>query len=313
MCAVRDAVRRLADRESNVLVIGETGTGKELVARALHESGIRSHKPFVAVNCAAIPAESMEAELFGHVSESFPGAPRDRIGVFRKACAGTLFLDEIEGLGLRLRCKVLRALEERTITPVGGSPVGVEARIILTMQREPARHAENAGHGGHYFSNLDADTIRLPALRERLADIVPLAEHFLSNAGSGKRLTADAAATLIRHRWPGNVRELENTMDRATIIVRGPVIDSSDLVMHERRKPSNPEFVAWPDEDLPTAVQRLEDLLIRRALGKCDGNRAEAARILNINRQQLYTKMKRLGISGLGARRSDLPIHGPRG
>jgi DNA-binding NtrC family response regulator len=294
--AVQKAIGRLADSEATVLITGETGTGKELVARAIHDHGQRARFPFVAVNCAAIPSELMETELFGHVKGAFSGAVRDRMGAFREAQGGTLFLDEIGDMDPAMQAKILRALQERTVTPVGGTTSAVDARIIAATHRDLAQRITEGRFREDLFYRLNVVPIHLPALRERLADVVPLAEYFLAKSGSGKRLTASAAAALIRYSWPGNVRELKNAMDRLDVTVHSNVIDAGDLSSIEHSASNAARTLDWPDEDLPSATLRLEELLIRRALARCGGNRAEAARILNIHRQMLYTKMKRLGI-----------------
>jgi two-component system NtrC family response regulator len=294
--AVQKAIGRLADSEATVLITGETGTGKELVARAIHDHGHRARLPFVAVNCAAIPTELMETELFGHVKGAFSGAVRDRLGAFREARGGTLFLDEIGDMDPSMQAKILRALQERTVTPVGGTTSPVDARIIAATHRDLLMRIAEGSFREDLFYRLNVVPIHLPALRDRLADIVPLAEYFLGRAGSGKRLTAAAAAILVRYAWPGNVRELKNAMDRIDVTVHGSLIDAADLSALEHSTPSDARPIDWPDEDLPNAILRLEELLIRRALARCGGNRTEAARLLNIHRQMLYTKMKRLGI-----------------
>jgi DNA-binding NtrC family response regulator len=296
MRTVQKAIGRLADTDSTVLITGETGTGKELVARALHDHGARAKQPFIAVNCAAIPADLMETELFGHVKGAFSGAVRDRVGAFREANGGTLFLDEIGDMDPTMQAKILRALQERVVTPVGGVAIDINARIIAATHRDLRKRVAEGTFREDLFYRLNVVPIHLPPLRERLADIVPLAEHFLASAGSGKHLTSAAAAVLVRYAWPGNVRELKNVMERLTVSVSKPEIDACDAVSTCSVTPEHAAGADWPDEDLPTATLRLEGLLIRRALERCGGNRAEAARLLNIHRQLLYTKMKRLGI-----------------
>jgi DNA-binding NtrC family response regulator len=295
MRTVQKTIGMLADSVATVLITGETGTGKELVARAIHEHGHRSSKPFVPVNCAAIPAELMESELFGHVRGAFTGAVSDRTGAFRQAEQGTLFLDEIGDMDTAMQAKILRALQERIVTPVGGKPAPVNVRVIAATHRDLRQRVGDGSFREDLFYRLNVVPIHLPALRERIADIVPLAEHFLSRA-SGKRLAADAAARLIRHTWPGNVRELKNAMERSAVLVRGDTINAVDLGFIDEMRPVAYELGAWPDEDLPSAVARLEEMLIRRALARSSGNRAEAARALGIHRQLLYTKMKRYGL-----------------
>jgi DNA-binding NtrC family response regulator len=293
---VQKTIGVLADSIATVLVTGETGTGKELVARAIHEHGHRAGKPFVAVNCAAIPAELMESELFGHVRGAFTGATGDRKGAFREAEHGTLFLDEIGDMDIGMQAKILRALEERVVTPVGGRPDPIDVRVIAATHRDLKQRVGEGHFREDLFYRLHVVPIHLPALRERIADIVPLAEHFLDRAGGGKRLSAEAASRLIRNTWPGNVRELKNAMERASVLVRGEVITVSDLGFIADTQATATTFLDWPDEDLPSAVAHFEKILIGRALARSCGNRAEAARLLGIHRQLLYTKIKRYGL-----------------
>jgi DNA-binding NtrC family response regulator len=306
MRRVQKTIGLAADSETTVLILGETGTGKELVARALHEHGCRKRRPLIAVNCAAIPSELMESELFGHVRGSFTGAITDRAGAFREAADGTLFLDEIGDMPPAMQAKILRALQERLVTPVGGKPCGIEARVIAATHHHLPTLVASGGFREDLFYRLYVVPITLPPLRDRPTDILPLAEHFLALAarhGMRKRLTAAAAARLQQHSWPGNVRELRNIIERAHVLVRGDVIDDADLDMtlgdHHHEAPARP----LTDGDMPTAVARLEAAMIRKALDACGGNRAEAARRLNIHRQLLYTKIERYGI----AVRSEIP------
>jgi DNA-binding NtrC family response regulator len=296
MRRVQKTIGLAADSDTTVLILGETGTGKELVARALHEHGRRKHKPFVAVNCAAIPADLLESELFGHMKGAFTGAAADRTGAFREADGGTLFLDEIGDMPPTMQAKILRALQERIVTPVGGKPVPVDARVVAATHRDlPSLVAQGAFRGDLYY-RLNVVPIVLPPLRERRTDITPLAKHFLNAArthGDTKQLSAAAATLLLEHSWPGNVRELRNVIECACVLVRGEVIDAGDLDMMLTAANSIPH----DGLDLPTAVARLEEAMIRKTLAACDGNRAEAARRLNIHRQLLYTKMQRFGLT----------------
>jgi DNA-binding NtrC family response regulator len=295
MREVQKTIGMLADSNATVLITGETGTGKELAARAIHEHGHRSGKPFVAVNCAAIPTDLMESELFGHVRGAFTGASGDRAGAFQQAQGGTLFLDEIGDMDLSLQAKILRALQERVVTPVGGKSIPVDVRVIAATHRDLRESVSRGIFREDLFYRLHVVPLHLPALRERASDIVPLAEHFLQQ-GSSKRLTVEATALLIRHMWPGNVRELKNAIERTAVLARGDAITAADLEFIEEPNPSESNLRAWPDEDLPTAVAHLEEMLIRRAMLKCAGNRAEAARVLGIHRQLLYSKLKRYGL-----------------
>jgi DNA-binding NtrC family response regulator len=302
MRTVQKTIGVVADNDATVLITGETGTGKELVARAIHEHGARSAKPFVPVNCAAIPAELLESELFGHMRGAFTGATVDRPGAFRQAEDGTLFLDEIGDMDTAMQAKILRALQEKIITPVGGKPAHVDVRVIAATHRDLRRSVTEGKFREDLFYRLYVVPIHLPPLRERIADIVPLAEYFLGRAG-GKSLSAEAAARLVAHRWPGNVRELRNTMERVAVLGRGQVIGNDDLDFIDLA--NMPAAMAdWPDEDLPSATARLEELLIRRALARSAGNRAEAARLLGIHRPLLYAKMKRYGLE-LSEHRTD--------
>ncbi|PQV50715.1 sigma-54 dependent transcriptional regulator [Paraburkholderia sp. BL21I4N1] len=298
MRTVQKTIGVLADSDATVLITGETGTGKEVVARAIHEHGLRHDRPFVAVNCAAIPVDLLESELFGHARGAFTGATADRDGAFRQAAHGTLFLDEIGDMDMAMQAKILRALQERVVVPVGGKPVPVDVRVIAATHRDLQRSVRDGSFREDLFYRLHVVPIHLPPLSARIADIVPLAEYFLTRVAAGKRLSADAAALLIRFAWPGNVRELKNAMERAAVMVRGEYIHATDLTfLQDARSPqdSTLEF-DWPDEDLPSALARLEEMLIRRALRHSGNNRTDAARRLNVNRQLLYAKLKRYGI-----------------
>jgi DNA-binding NtrC family response regulator len=295
MRRVQKTIGLAADSDSAVLILGETGTGKELVARALHEHGRRKHKPFVAVNCAAIPADLLESELFGHMKGAFTGASADRLGAFREADGGSLFLDEIGDMPPAMQAKILRALQERIVTPVGGKPVSIDARVIAATHRDLPDLVRRGAFREDLYYRLNVVPIVLAPLRERRADIVPLAEHFLAadRRGEPKHLTAAAAARLLEHSWPGNVRELRNVIARARLMAPGAVIDTGDLDVTHAAAAS----ISQDDLDLPTAVANLEEAMIRDTLAACGGNRAEAARSLNINRQLLYTKMQRYGLA----------------
>ncbi|WGD56036.1 sigma-54 dependent transcriptional regulator [Bradyrhizobium sp. CB1650] len=298
MRRVQKAIGLAADSDAIVLIRGETGTGKELVARALHIYGKRKDGPFVAVNCAAIPEDLLESELFGHMKGSFTGATADRAGAFRDAADGTLFLDEIGDMPLAMQAKILRALQEQVVTPVGGKPVRTTARVIAATHRDLAKLVAANEFREDLYYRLNVVPIAIPPLRERAADIVPLAEHFLARvaapSGRHKRLNAAAIEKLQQHGWPGNVRELRNVIERAYILTRADVIGPGDIDTSRAEVHSANSLL---DADLPAAVAQLEKTMILRALEACDGNRTEAARRLGINRQLLYTKMQRYGIA----------------
>ncbi|MFC0406802.1 sigma-54-dependent transcriptional regulator [Roseomonas elaeocarpi] len=245
MRGVQKTIGLLTDSDATVLITGETGTGKEVVAQAIHRHGRRAGKPFVAVNCAAIPAELLESLLFGHVRGAFTGATADRPGAFREADGGTLFLDEIGDMPPAMQAKLLRALQERQVTPLGG-PMGgaravpVDVRVLAATHRDLAAAVREGRFREDLFYRLGVVPLHLPPLRERLADIVPLWEHFLalatakapagpSGSRTPPRLSPGAAARLVAHPWPGNVRELRNAADRVAALLRRPVVEAADL------------------------------------------------------------------------------------
>ncbi|KNY06655.1 ATPase AAA [Achromobacter piechaudii] len=307
--AMRDVFKRIgmaARSDATVLVLGETGTGKELVARALHRNSARAAKPFVAVNCAAIPAELMESELFGHVKGAYTGATSDRAGRFREAEGGTLFLDEIGDMPLSTQAKILRVLQEREITPVGGARVvPVNVRIVAATHRNlPAAVAAGTFRADLWY-RLQVVPIALPPLRERPGDVLALAEHFLRRIGDGvaRRLTTAAAQRLLAHSWPGNVRELRNAMERAAVLCHGVAIEPEHIGLHMQDAARGVGELAPDvatglalDGTLAEAVAALEHTMIRRALDAAQGNRAEAARRLGLSRQQLYRKLAEHGL-----------------
>ena len=298
MREVQKLIGVAASSDATVLVLGETGTGKELVARAIHRHSERARRPFVAVNCAAIPAELLESELFGHVRGAFTGAVQARTGRFREADGGTLFLDEIGDMTPPMQAKMLRALQDRAITPVGGSAAQhVDVRVIAATHRDLTVLVREQKFREDLFYRLNVLRIELPPLRERGPDILLLAEHFLQRAlpESPKKLSAAAAKALLEHEWPGNVREMENLMRSLSLTVRGPVMDRGDLrfEIDATRADSMDELLTL---DLPTATARLEKMLLQKALRETGNNRAEAARHLGIRRQLLYAKLKEHGL-----------------
>ncbi|WFF82635.1 sigma-54-dependent transcriptional regulator [Delftia tsuruhatensis] len=297
--AMRQVFKRIglaADSDATVLVLGETGTGKELVARALHRNSARAERPFVAVNCAAIPADLMESELFGHVKGAFTGAVSDRAGRFREAQGGTLFLDEVGDMPLPTQAKILRALQEREITPVGASrALPVNVRIIAATHRDLPDAVRQGRFREDLWYRLQVVPVHLPPLRERLGDVLLLAEHFLRQGGgaSPKRLGSDAARLLLAHDWPGNVRELRNAMERAALLCPGPVIGPEHIGLQPAA--ANGPAIDW-NGPLAPAVAQLEREMVTRALAATMGNRAEAARRLGLSRQQLYRKLAEFGL-----------------
>jgi DNA-binding NtrC family response regulator len=282
MQAVFERVRAVAASDASVLLIGESGTGKELVAHAIHQGSARRDGPLVAVNCTAIPDALLESELFGHEKGAFTGAVRRRRGLFAEANGGILFLDEVGDLPMPLQGKLLRAIQDKAVRPVGGSEeIQLDLRMITATHRDlPALVTEGRFREDLYY-RLAVIPIRLPTLRERTEDIPLLAGHFLQRAAAavGKSLEGfddDAAAWLLRHSWPGNVRELENAIERAATLARGPLVTAADL----RTELPSPGPTGGR---LRPTLAELEDQYIRRVLDETRGDKRAAARILGLS------------------------------
>ncbi|MEX3968428.1 sigma-54-dependent transcriptional regulator [Paraburkholderia sp. EG286B] len=304
MRAVQKQLGRAATSDATVLITGETGTGKEVAAHVLHQASSRRDGPFIAVNCAAIPHDLLESELFGHGKGAFTGAATDRAGRIVEADGGTLFLDEIGDMPPAMQAKLLRVLQERSVNPLGTNrSVPVDLRVIAATHRDLDAMVAAGGFREDLMYRLNIIPLHLPPLRERLADILPLAEHFLGlaarSAGRPMHLSAGAQRRLVEHLWLGNVRELKNAMERVCSLAPGPAVTEDDLAF--LRGASVPSGQALPPEfaDLPLgeAVERVERVMIARALALANGNRADAARRLGISRQSLYTKMASLGLT----------------
>lgn len=291
---------RVAPSEATVLVTGESGTGKELLARGIHFSSGRAEGPFIAVNCAAIPENLIESELFGHMKGSFTGAVRDKEGKFELADGGTIFLDEIGDLRIDLQAKILRALQERTVDRVGGvKQVDLDVRVIAATNRDLERDVREGNFREDLYYRLSVVILHMPPLRERKDDIPLLAEHFLkkfSPKGSDIPLAPDALAILSSYGWPGNVRELENVMERASILKRGDTITTADLPEKLSRRTAGAAAILLnlPDEGL--SLEELEKDLIHKALDKHKGNQTRAAEYLRITRPTLIYRMEKYGL-----------------
>jgi two-component system, NtrC family, nitrogen regulation response regulator NtrX len=309
MGRLRELIARVAATDARVLISGESGTGKELVATAIHLSSARRDRPFVRVNCAAIPRDLVESEMFGHERGAFTGATERRIGRFELAHTGTLFLDEVGDLGPEAQAKLLRAIEAKEIERLGGGkPVRVDVRIIAATNKDLPRATADGTFREDLLFRLNVIPIVLPPLRERPDDIPALVEHFtaLHRARTGRPVaswTTEAVALLARYRWPGNVRELANIVERLAILHAGCAIDGPavrSVLPIARDTP--PDAASLPD---PAALERplsdtlddYERTLITRALSTAGGNVAEAARRLKTDRPNLYRRMRRLGIA----------------
>jgi DNA-binding NtrC family response regulator len=290
---------RVAPSDATVLVTGESGTGKELLARGIHYSSGRSEGPFVAVNCAAIPENLIESELFGHVKGAFTGAVRDREGKFELADGGTIFLDEVGDLRVDLQAKILRALQERTVDRVGGvKPIDLDVRVVAATNKDLEREVREGNFREDLYYRLSVVTLQMPPLRDRKDDIPLLAEHFLRKFSPGPtvRLAPDALALLTAYGWPGNVRELENVMERASILKRGDTITRDDLPDKLNRKATGASEVLLNLPESGLSLEELEKDLIMKALEKHKGNQTRAAEYLRITRPTLIYRMEKYGL-----------------
>jgi nitrogen regulation protein NR(I) len=312
MRAIYEMIDKVADTPSTVLITGESGTGKELIAAALHERSQRAPRPFIKINCAAIPRELMESELFGHEKGAFTGAVSSKPGRFELADGGTLFLDEIADIPIEMQVKLLRALQEGEIERVGGlTTQTVDVRLVAATNRDLQQQVEQGRFREDLYYRLAVVPIRLPPLRERAEDIPLLVEHFIAkyNARLDRQIRgiqAEALELLKSHHWPGNIRELENAIERCILFSDGPEIGPADLP--EELLPVTAGAVEAPglegEQSLKAIVKRktaeLEKDLIVAALAETAGNVTQAARRLKISRKSLQNKMKEFGLRESG-------------
>lgn len=306
MLALYDLMDRVKDTPVSVLITGESGTGKELVARALHEDGARGDGPFRSINCGAIPENLIESELFGARKGAFTGATRDTEGLFRSAEGGTLFLDEVGEMPLATQVKVLRALQERTVRPVGDTQeVAVDVRVVAATNRTLPDEVAAGRFREDLYYRLNVVTLSLPPLRERLGDLPLLVEHFLKRYGrefgrAGVRLHDDAMRALAAHDWPGNVRELENAIQRGVALARGEVITVDALPPELGAASAGPAglpFSVGPEGiALEDALEDYERLLLEGALAAAGGTKTEAAKLLGISFRSLRYRLQKLGL-----------------
>jgi DNA-binding NtrC family response regulator len=300
MLNVFKEIGRVARTNSTVLITGESGTGKELVAKSIHQHSDRAQGPFIVVNCAALPENLIESELFGYEKGAFTGALQRKPGKFESAQGGTIFLDEIGELPVTTQPKLLRVLQEHTFERVGGSQsVEVDFRVIAATNRDLEDEATSGRFRSDLYFRLSVVPIHLPSLRDRRSDILQLAEHFLKSYSDQHGLrstgfTEDAILKLQRYSFPGNVRELEHLVERAVLRASGRAV-TADLLAIEETSPTEKKKEGELEDllDLPfrESIQTWERLLIERALKKADGNKAEAARLLGIHRRLLYEKL----------------------
>jgi DNA-binding NtrC family response regulator len=299
-------MRKVADNRSSVLITGESGTGKEVVARTLHFAGSRKDRPFIPINCTAIPEGLLESELFGHVRGAFTGAHATKRGLFEEANGGTLFLDEIGDMGPGLQSKLLRVLQDREIRPVGGNhTVKVDVRIIAATNKDLEKEMEAGHFRRDLFYRLNVIPIHIPPLRERPEDIRPLAEALLAkHAGEDKprRLSPAALDRLMTCPWEGNARELENVIERSLALSEGDVIEVDDLPLggEGRAAETSGSSLLRGAVDRRLTLHELGDLYIEEILKQTGGNKVRAARILGINRRTLYRRGERARQRGAG-------------
>jgi two-component system nitrogen regulation response regulator NtrX len=304
MQQLREQVAMAAPTNGRVLIYGENGTGKELVARSIHALSRRRTNTFVEVNCAAIPEELIESELFGHVRGAFTGAVADRRGKFEAADGGTLFLDEIADMSLKTQAKVLRVLQEQVMEPVGGtSKIRVDVRVLAATNKELPSEIRAGRFREDLYFRLNVIPIFVPPLRERQEDVPLLAEHFMASFAEeyGRRLKtidAGALARLQAYSWPGNVRELRNVIERLIIMVPGDVIAAGDLAFLAAERPGAAEAAEWPADGMTLfeARDQFERAFIMRGLAAHQGNISRAAEALGVERSNLYRKMRAFGI-----------------
>lgn len=299
MTALFELIKLVAAASANVLISGESGSGKELVARALHNSGPRKSKSFIPLNCTAIPENLLESELFGHVKGSFTGAIADKKGLFEEANGGTLFLDEIGDLSLTLQAKLLRVLQDKQIRAVGGTQLkAIDVRIIAATHRDLHAMAKDGLFREDLFYRLNVVPIRVPSLRERIEDIPLLVESFIrkfaaQNNSAITGIAPEALAVLMAHPWPGNVRELENVIERAIVLSRGDRIEKS--VILDSAFQQSKQNIEQLQADRPT-LEKIEERYIKLVLKETNNSKEEAARVLGISRRTLYRKERLYGM-----------------
>lgn len=299
---VLTVVERVAPTDARVLITGENGTGKELVARAIHRNSKRASKPFVEVNCAAIPAELIESELFGHEKGSFTGATAQRIGKFEQADSGTLFLDEIGDMSLHAQAKVLRALEEGTIERVGGNKlIAVDVRVIAATNKDLDAEIKKGNFRGDLYHRLKVIPIHVAPLRERKEDIPTLVQAFIEdvctrNGMARKTISADVIKQLAKLDWPGNIRELRNTVERIVILSSGTSIDIGLVDVAGAQEKGEFSQILNAGGTFQDFKERAEAAFIKKQLEMYKWNISKTAEALDIQRSHLYTKMKRYGL-----------------
>lgn len=297
----RAQIDQVAKSDATVLILGESGTGKEVVAQALHRASARRDRPFVPVNCGAIPGELLESELFGHEKGAFTGAVKERVGKFELANGGTLFLDEITEMPIQLQSKLLRVLQENVVEKLGGNrQISLDVRVVAATNRDPLQAVKEGKLREDLYYRLNVIQLQVPPLRERGQDVSLLAEYFLGKRQT--KLSESARLCLQQYRWPGNVRELENILERAAILAGNQTIQPQHLPadISQQIAPStaaaNSDNGDSNDLSIPRATEAIERRLILQALDACQGNKTKAAKLLEISERSLWNKLNQYGL-----------------
>ena len=298
MQTLKQMIRQVAPEKATVLITGETGTGKELVAKAIHHYSPRKDALFVAVNCAAIPAEMLESELFGYEKGAFTGAVKERIGKFELAEGGTLFLDEVTEMPIQLQAKLLRALQEGIVEKLGGNrQISLDIRVVAATNRDPMQAVKEGKLREDLYYRLNVFQLSVPPLRQRADDVRIIAQHFLAKRGASA--SESTMLVLSQYAWPGNVRELQNVLERAAILAGGNVIQPQHLPADMSGSGHAHEVPAYADAvdtataySIPKATESLERKLIQQALATCHGNKSKAAKLLEISERSLWYKLE---------------------
>lgn len=293
MLALKQMINQVAPEKVTVLIAGETGTGKELIAKAIHQASPRKDKLFVAVNCAAIPSEILESELFGHEKGAFTGAVKERIGKFELADGGTLFLDEITEMPIHLQAKLLRALQEGVIERLGSNKqMSLDIRVLAATNQDPLNAVKTGKLREDLYYRLNVFQLQAPPLRERSTDIALLANYFL--AAHATQISDEAMQKLQVYQWPGNVRELENVLERATILAGKQIILTQHLPADIAGSVAvnNLSLASDNQFSIPKVTEQIERKLIAEAIANCNGNKAKAAKLLEISERSLWNKLE---------------------
>lgn len=309
MKEIIENIKRICKYDSSVLILGESGVGKELIAKAIHYNSQRKTMPFIALNCASIPDELVESELFGHMRGSFTDATTDRKGLFETADGGTIFLDEIGDMPLHIQPKLLRALQEGVIRRIGGvEDIRIDVRLISATNVDLEERVKQKLFREDLFYRLNVVTVRVPPLRERKSDIEVLVYHFIDKFNSKhkkgiKGVAASALHALLAYDWPGNVRELENVIERAYILAEGDIIQESDLKLTDEYYTVGSTIEIGDNLSIKKHTRQLEITLIKKALEQTEGKREKAAKLLEISERTLLYKIKEYGLTDWGKKR----------